>query len=123
MGTRYNLGDYIKEPEVFFAKDNVELATILDELTSLRFLKSPVQFFDGSTINVGIFSITTQGFARAQNLMTTNQESKKVFVAMGFKDDLLEVHNKAIKPAYKECGFDAFLVSEKNIMMVLRIVS
>jgi len=108
---------------VFFAKDNVELATILDELTSLRFLKSPVQFFDGSTINVGIFSITTQGFARAQNLMTTNQESKKVFVAMGFKDDLLEVHNKAIKPAYKECGFDAFLVSEKNIMMVLRIVS
>ena len=32
---------------------------------------------------------------------------------MAFKDDLLEICETAIKPACADCGFDAFLISDK----------
>ena len=60
------------------------------------------------------FSISLKGLNRVEELLSTNTFSKKVFVAMGFKDDLLEAHRIAIQPACKECGLDAFLVIEKE---------
>lgn len=60
------------------------------------------------------YSFTFKGLERAEQLMSTNIDSKKVFVAMGFKEDLLEACEKAIKPACAACGFDAFLVKDNE---------
>jgi nucleoside 2-deoxyribosyltransferase len=59
------------------------------------------------------FVITPKGFERAEQLMATNIDSKTVFVAMQFSNDLIEACEKAIKPACLACGFDAFLIKEK----------
>ncbi len=59
-------------------------------------------------------SLTFKGWERAEKLISTNNYSNKVFVAMGFKEDLLEAHEKAIKTACKECGFNSLLISEKE---------
>ncbi len=56
------------------------------------------------------FYVSFEGMSRAEELMATNIASSKVFVAMGFKQDLLEAHRRAIQPACHECGFDASLI-------------
>lgn len=33
---------------------------------------------------------------------------------MGFKDYLLEAYEKAIKPACRDCGFEALLITDKE---------
>jgi nucleoside 2-deoxyribosyltransferase len=58
------------------------------------------------------FTITLSGIGRAEKLLSTNIYSSKVFVAMGFKDDLMEAHRMAIQPACHECGFDASIIIE-----------
>jgi hypothetical protein len=63
---------------------------------------------------IGIFRITPEGFACAEQLLSTNIDSTKVFVAMAFESDLLDACEKAIKPACKDCGYDAFLVSDRE---------
>lgn len=60
------------------------------------------------------FYLTVQGFEYAEQLNSTNIDSRKVFVAMGFKQDLLEAHEKAIVPACDDCGFVASLISSKE---------
>lgn len=60
------------------------------------------------------FIITYNGAMKAEQLLTANVNSNKVFVAMGFKDDLIEAHKMAIIPACKDCHFKAFLISEKE---------
>jgi len=87
------------------AKEYIEMIKALNELGYLDGdFSSDKTFYDGK--------LTIKGMIRAEELTTTNICSTKVFVAMGFKPDLIEAHNKSIKPACKECGFDAFLVSE-----------
>lgn len=64
-------------------------------------------FLSGYSLN---FTLT--GIELAEQLTSTNINSKRVFVAMGFKDDLLEACEWAIKPACLACGFDAILISD-----------
>ncbi|MCL1806701.1 MAG: nucleoside 2-deoxyribosyltransferase [Oscillospiraceae bacterium] len=59
------------------------------------------------------YSISPAGFERAEQLLSSNVDSISVFVAMGFREDLIEACEKAIKPACKACGFDAHLISDK----------
>jgi len=75
--------------------------------------------------NMRHFSISFKGLRRAEEISSTNINSKKVFVAMGFKDDLLEAHKLAIQPACSECGFNALLINETehNIGITDRIIS
>ena len=61
------------------------------------------------------FSLSLNGVIRAEQLLATNKSSKKVFVAMGFYEELMEALEKAIKPAVRECGdLEAFIISEKE---------
>ena len=61
-----------------------------------------------------IFILNSKGHSRAEKLLSTNIDSKKVFVAMGFKPDLLDAMENAIKPACNDCGFSAYLISDKE---------
>ena len=53
------------------------------------------------------FRLTTAGLTHADELLRTNIDSKRVFVAMAFKNDLLTACEEAIKPACATCGFRA----------------
>lgn len=114
IGTSYNLGDYIKEPELFYAKDQVELAVMLDELAKMGFIESQVQFFKQNTININDFRLTTRGLMRAAEFTSLPALSKNVFVAMGFKEDLLRAKDEAIRPACRTCGFEADTVAKDH---------
>ena len=65
-------------------------------------------------LNKNVFILSIKGHSRAEELLVTNIDSKKVFVAMGFKDDLLQAMNNSIRPACATCGFSAFLSSDKE---------
>lgn len=58
------------------------------------------------------FSISLFGMQRAEELLSTNIHSNYVFVAMGFRADLLEAHKMAIQPACEDCGYKAKLIIE-----------
>jgi len=60
------------------------------------------------------WSISPKGFERVEQLISTNINSTSVFVAMAFKDDLLDAYEKAIKSACADCGFDALIISDKH---------
>ena len=65
-------------------------------------------------LNTNIFILNINGHSRAEELLTKNPDSKNVFVAMGFVKDLLNAMDLAIKPACYECGFNAFLIKDKE---------
>lgn len=91
-------------PSVGYALDDNEMSAMLNSLCELGYLK----------YNEGAYKITISGLEYAEKLLTTNKDSIKVFVAMGFKKDLLHGYEYAIKPACKHFGFQASVVSDKE---------
>ena len=90
-----------------YAVNHEELFNMIKTLIDKGFL---IHILSGG--NVKQFSISFEGLSRVEEILSTNTYSRRVFVAMGFKPDLLEAHKLAIQPACKECGFAATLVSE-----------
>jgi len=72
-----------------------------------------LDWLDSDTDNE-YFRLTVAGLTHAEELLSTNLNSKSVFVAMAFKDDLLAAHEKAIKPACLACGFQARVSSDNE---------
>ena len=91
---------------IAYAKDLDEVYGMLHALEQLGFM---VRMPEDSLQYI----ITPKGFEKAEQLLSSNIESKSVFVAMAFRDDLLEAYKKAIKPACEACGFNAIIISDK----------
>jgi len=66
----------------------------------------------GLNIDKNVFILNTKGHSRAEDILTRNVDTKKVFVTMAFRDDLVHAMDEAIRPACSECGFEAMLVSD-----------
>lgn len=77
-----------------------------NEYWSMQSALQDLGFYDGA-------KLTLKGIERAEQLISTNIDSKNVFVAMQFSGELLKnVHEKAIKPACDSCGFNAMRIDE-----------
>lgn len=92
------------QPYVDYAKDVVEMDGMLRALCDLGYI-----FY-----NDNYFYVTVKGLEYAEKLLTINKDSTKVFVAMGFKEYLLNAYENAIKPACSDWGFQAFIVSDRE---------
>lgn len=93
-----------------YAKNWNELNSMFSALIELGYFESTANFIHGTQA----FKISLDGLVKAEELLNTNTLSKQVFVAMGFKTDLLDALEQAIKPATLECGFKAATVAEKE---------
>ena len=111
-----------KKPRVFinripkrlgiaYSKDKSELDGLVNGMAEFEWAVANYTPREGL---LTCFTLTAKGLAHAEQLLTTNINSTKVFVAMGFKDDYKERLKYAIKPACKDCGFDAFIVSDNE---------
>ncbi|MFH1093877.1 MAG: hypothetical protein V1739_06970 [Candidatus Omnitrophota bacterium] len=60
--------------------------------------------------------LTIEGWERYEQIKNeiTNSDSKQVFVAMSFDENLKNIYDEAIKPAAEECGFDAVRVDSQE---------
>jgi len=93
-----------------YAHNSEEFERMFETLVNQRiFIKNEIAL-DG----IYSFHVSFEGICRAEELMTTNIGSIKVFVAMGFKPDLISAHKEAIQPACQRFGFLAELVSENE---------
>lgn len=102
-------------PYALYSVNEYEVVAMFDELDKMQYINNKAI---GET-NVQV-KLRPLGFERAEQLCSTNIDSKKVFVAMGFKKDLLDAMENAIIPACKDCGFDAYLIKDKehnNVIM------
>ena len=106
---------------VAYAEDSFELSNMFRELATLDYGGYVTKkYFSIQTkqyevhIDERHFILNTKGHSRAEELISTNIHSTKVFVAMGFEKDLLYAMENAIEPACRECGFDAFLIKDKE---------
>lgn len=97
------------KPAMGYAIDSDEIDGMLEIMCDLGWIKTP-----SNTGHIYDFKFTAKGFDTAERLILTNVDSKKVFIAMQFSDDLLELCRAAIQPACKACGFDAGLVSNNH---------
>ena len=97
-----------------YAKNYDEFISMVYSLNDMGWLDdfNPVE--TDNTVLMAMFRISVEGLTCAEQLLTTNTDSTKVFVALGFMPDLLDACEKAIKPACQSCGFDAFLISDKE---------
>ena len=94
---------------IAYSRSWSEVDTMLAELASLGYTKQSVM------VNQNLYHITARGFERAETLLTTNLESRKVFVAMQFsKPNVMAELQYAIKPACEACGFEAFITSDNE---------
>jgi len=90
-----------------YAHNKDEYLRMVESLIEIGYFKD-----ESSNLQTKRFTLTLEGLQEAEELLTAKLPTNKVFVAMGFMEDLLRAHREAIQPACKECGFDAFLVSE-----------
>jgi len=96
-------------PAVGYAKNVYELNKMLGALSELGYVTEISQSFSNITCE-----LTISGLTNAETLLSSNINSNKVFVAMGFSPDLLDAHENAIKPACEELGFSACIISEEE---------
>jgi len=92
-----------------YATCSSEFNNMLDDLVETNYFKNTTDSDSDRQISI---SLTRSGIERAEQLISTNLDSDKVFVAMQFNQGIEEAHESAIYPACKECGYDSFLIKD-----------
>jgi nucleoside 2-deoxyribosyltransferase len=101
-----NSGDY--PSFAFYAKNGFEVSEFISQLDEMGFLEVILKGSANTT-----FKLKVKGMCRAEELLSTNVNSKKVFIARKFGPEYLELE-EVIKECCAECGFDAKTVSDHN---------
>jgi len=58
--------------------------------------------------------LTLEGISRCEKLQINSIDSKQGFVAMWFKDSMLDIFDKYIKRAISDAGYDPFIIPMKE---------
>lgn len=101
----------IKPDEIyrFYVQGIDDFYMLINYLTTQNYIANPSHTGAQST-----FRLTVEGWKKYESLKEININSKKVFVAMSFDPKLKSIFNDYIKPACKECGFDAERVDSRE---------
>jgi len=92
-------------PAICYAKNERELFALYDLLEEQNFLVPTIKGGQRTRPDQ-IVMVTNSGIARCDELQRTkHKNSKSVFVAMWFGEDMRSVYDEAIAPAIKECGY------------------
>ncbi len=102
IGQEFNL-DYSTDFNRFFCKDPVELKTLLHYLKEIGYINGMIARNAMLTT-----ALTVSGWQEYERIKELNIHSKKVFVAMSFKDDIMkDIFKDAITKACEDCGLNA----------------
>jgi|GEM_PF-917986 len=85
-----------------------EMYSLIDEAESLGWIK--IISNDKHGMNI---SLTIAGHEIAER-EKESKDSKYVFVAMAFKEDMFEIYKYSILPAIEESGFKPYIVSDQH---------
>ena len=109
--------DIEKDYTRFYCINFTELRQILDYLCEKGIIKKEEKYR-------GVF-LTIEGWEKYERLKDINLNSKKVFVAMSFSDNLKDLFEKAIEPACAECNLNAIKIDlvEHNEKICDKIIS
>jgi nucleoside 2-deoxyribosyltransferase len=110
--------NYQNDYPLFHCINPGELMRLIEFLHDYQWIKNVE---NGSFNAAGNLFITPKGYEKLRDLKRINVDSRQCFVAMWFSDELMDVYDKAIKPAieYTEDGdleprFKALLISQKE---------
>ena len=98
--------DESNDRSLMYAKNSQEMESILNLLVEEK------SIYSWDNMN-SIIHLTKDGLIYIQDKninITTN--SKQVFVAMWFSEEMEAIYNDSISPAIKECGFQAIKINE-----------
>lgn len=100
----------IDEHEIYFSfvKNQEEFHGILEELEKEQYLEA-IGITDENEYRI---KLSFKGKTRAEELIRINAISKRVFVAMQFSDEMLDLFERTIKPTCAEMGYEAFHVGK-----------
>ena len=79
--------------------------------SELEFLDEYLQDMDWLNPDSKFPVVSVEGYARIAEL-TVGSESKRVFVAMSFDDEMKRIYGNAIKPVIRRAGFDPHIVGQ-----------
>ncbi len=96
-------------PSVCYAEDAAEFNLMVSILTDIGYLCERQARF--GEYDCGYF-ITVEGMKYAESLLSGNNHSTTVFVAIKCSDELRTAYEDAIKPACAKLGLSAFTVDE-----------
>lgn len=96
-------------PSVCYAEDAAEFNLMVSILTDIGYLCERQARF--GEYDCGYF-ITVEGMKYAESLLSGNNNSTAVFVAMKCTDDFKSVYEEGIKPACAKFGFSVFTIDE-----------
>lgn len=102
-----------------YASYKLELERMFNELIRNGYVEIVQEKILGDDPKIiDYYCLTLKGLEKAESLLNTNINSKRVFIAMPFLDisdydyKHLKIRNSAIKKAATDCGFDAHTVDE-----------
>ena len=98
------------QPAIAYAKNATELKTMTRALKDLGY----VAITKDAISDHAECRVTVEGVKRAELLQTEKSNSKRVFVAMWFTDEMRKVFNDHIKPAIGEIGYEPFTIDMKE---------
>lgn len=87
---------------LFYAKSYEDLKYVISSEDSPQYLRHKDKKY----------RLTPEGWERAHLLLKTNLYLKRAFIAMWFDKDMKEAYCKAIKPAVKKTGYEAYRVDD-----------
>ncbi|MGI6198583.1 MAG: hypothetical protein ACOYIS_05620 [Candidatus Cloacimonadaceae bacterium] len=121
--TRFNRGIFIPYSDItlLYIHNDDEMRAMLKMASELEYMSYLISPNKGYNLELKI-----KGLEKVVQLREQRSESKKVFVAMKFGDEVLdEAYRKAIVPAVKNCGYNALRVDKvpHNDKICDRIIS
>lgn len=93
--------DYTNEPAVCYADNSDELSAIWHSLRNNEYISQ------NGTMNNGLI-LTLKGIEYAEKLKHTDKASNSAFVAMWFSGEMVDIYEKAIKPAIESDEYGPF---------------
>jgi nucleoside 2-deoxyribosyltransferase len=97
----YPLGYCVNESEFFYFLSSLQASRMIDNSATSEHWDS---------------NLTMDGWAYLDQLRKSNRESLKVFVAMGFADELHTAFTEGIKPAAETCGYRPLRIDNKEYL-------
>ena len=114
-------GQYIADKNALWSTNTFLVKTwskSYQELCALFQKAIDNKLVDGEIINfraINYRGLTFDGFEYLEDLGNPNQNSKNIFVAFNFEDNLKKVFNETLKQAIEKEGFNYVVVNQDNV--------
>jgi len=97
-----------------YIKDMNELDKLFQKALDDKLIKGEIIRANRINLPPSFNSLTFEGLEYVENLEEPNRDSKNIFVAFNFTDEIIEIFEKYVREAIEESGFNYVVVNQET---------